>query len=45
MDSVLGLGRSPGDGNGNPFQYIYLGDSMDRKAWWVTEHGVAKSWA
>ena len=41
--SVPGLGRSPGGGHGNPFQYSRLENSMDRGAWWVTVHGVAKS--
>ena len=35
-------GRSLGEGNGNPFQYSCLGNPMDRAAWWVTVHGVAK---
>ena len=35
-------GRSPGVGNGNPVQYSCLENSMDRGAWWVTVHGVAK---
>ena len=30
--SITGLGRSPGEGNGNPFQYAYLENSMDRGA-------------
>ena len=30
---VLGLGRSPGIGNGNPLQYSYLGNSMETGAW------------
>ena len=34
--------RSPGGGNGNPFQYACLGNSMDRGAWGATVHGVAK---
>ena len=38
-----GSGRSPGEGNGNPFQYSCLGNSMDRGAWWATVHGVTKS--
>ena len=38
------LGSSPGEGNGNPLQYSYLGNSMDRGAWRATVHGVAKSW-
>ena len=36
-------GRSPGEGNGYPLQYFGLDNSMDRGAWWVTVHGVAKS--
>ena len=39
----LGQEDSPGGGNDNPFQYSYLGNPMDRGAWWVTVHGVAKS--
>ena len=38
------LGRSPGEGNGNPLQYPYLGNPMDRGAWWATVHGIAESW-
>ena len=41
--SIPGLGRSPGEGNGNPLQYSCLENSMDGGAWWVTVHGVAKS--
>ena len=41
--SIPGLGRSPGKGNGNPFQYSCLGNPMDRGAWWATVHGVANS--
>ena len=44
VGSILGSGRSPGKGNGNPLQYSYLGNSMGRGAWWATVHGVAKSW-
>ena len=36
------LGRPPGVGNGNPFQYSCLENSMDRGAWWATLHGVAE---
>ena len=36
-------GRSPGVGNGNPFQYSFLENFMDREAWWNTIHGVTKS--
>ena len=42
--SIPGLGRSPGEGNGNPLQYYCLENSTDRGAWWATVHGVAKSW-
>jgi len=42
--SVLGLERSPGEGNGNPLQYSCLGNLMDRGDWWATVHGVTKSW-
>ena len=42
MGSIPGLGRSPGEGNGNPLQYPCLGNLMDRGAWWTTVHGVAK---
>ena len=41
--SILGLGRSPGEGNGNPLQYSCLENCMDGGAWWATVHGVAKS--
>ena len=37
------LGRSPGEWNGNPLQYSYLENFMDRGAWRVIVHGVAKS--
>ena len=33
------LGRSPGEGNGNPFQCSFLRNPMDRGAWWATVHG------
>ena len=42
--SIPGLGRSPGGGHGNPLQYFYLENPMDRRAWWATVRGVAKSW-
>ena len=40
---IPGLGRSPGEGNGNPLQYSCLENSMDGGAWWATVCGVAKS--
>ena len=39
---IPGLGRSPGEGNGNLLQYSCLGNPVDRGAWWVTVHGVTK---
>ena len=41
--SILGLGRSPGEGKGNPLQHSCLENPMDGGAWWATVHGVAKS--
>ena len=41
--SVPKLGRSPGEGNGNPRQYSCLGNPMDRGAWRAIVPGVAKS--
>ena len=40
---IPGLGRSPGEGNGNPLQYSCLENSMDRRAWWARVHAVAGS--
>ena len=37
------VGRSPGEGHGNPIQYTCLQNSIDRRAWWATIHVVAKS--
>ena len=45
LGSVPGLGRSPGEGNGNPLQYSCLGNPMHRGAWHATVHEVAKSQA
>ena len=42
MGSVLGVGRSPGGGHGNPLQYSCLENPMDRGAWQTTVHGVAE---
>ena len=42
MGSILGSGRSAGEGNGNPLQYYCLGSPIDRGAWWAIVHGVAK---
>ena len=39
---IAGLRRSPGEGNGDLFQYSCLGNPMDRGAWQDTVHGVAK---
>ena len=43
LGSIPGLGRSPGEGNGNPLQYSCLENPMDGGAWWATVHGVTKS--
>ena len=43
LGSIPGLGRSPGEGNGNPLQYSYLENPTDGGVWWATVHGVAKS--
>ena len=40
---ILGSGRSPGDGNGNPLQYACLGNPMDRGGRWATVYGFTKS--
>ena len=42
MGSIVGLERFPGEGNGNPLQYSFLGNLMDRGAWRTTVHGVTK---
>ena len=40
---IPGLGRSLGEGHGNPLQYSCLENPIDRGAWWATVHGIAKS--
>ena len=42
--SIPGLGRYPGEGNGNPLQQSCLENPMEGGAWWATIHGVAESW-
>ena len=42
MGSMPGLGRSPGEGNGNPLQYSCPGNPMDSGAWWAIVHGVTE---
>ena len=39
-----GLGRSPGEGKGNPLQYSFVENPMDRGARRTTVHGIAKNW-
>ena len=41
--SIPGLGRSPGEGDGNPLQNSCLKNPKDRGAWWATVQRVAKS--
>ena len=43
--SIPGLGRSPGEGNGSPFQYSCLENPMDHGAWQATVQGVGHDWA
>ena len=43
MGSVLGSGRSPGGGHGNPLWYSCTENPMDSRAWWATVNGVAES--
>ena len=43
LGSIPGLGRFSGEGNGYPFQYSCLKNSMDKGVWWATVHGVTKS--
>ena len=42
MGLISRSGRSPGIGNGNLLQYSFLGNSMDRRSWQATIHGVAE---
>ena len=43
LGSIPGLGRPPGEGNGNPLQYSFLENPMDRGAWWSIVSGGRKS--
>ena len=43
LGSIPGLGRAPGEGNGNPLHYSCLGNPLDRGAWQVIVHVVAKT--
>ena len=43
LGSIPGSGRSPGEGNGSPLQYLFLENAMDRGAWQAIVPGVAKS--
>ena len=42
-NSIAGSERSLREGNGNPLQYSYLGNPIDREAWRATVYGAAKS--
>ena len=39
---ILGLGKSPGEGNGNPLQYSCLENPLARGSWWATVHGLQR---
>ena len=43
MGLIIGSGRSPGGGNGNPLQYSCLGNPMERGTWQAVVHMIAKS--
>ena len=43
MGLIPGLGRSPGEGNGNPLQYSFLENPVDRGTWQATAHMVTQS--
>ena len=43
MHSIPRLGKSPGEGNGNPLPHSCLENPLDRGGWWATVHSVAKS--
>ena len=43
VGSILGSGRSPGGGNGNPLQYSSLENPRERGPWWAAVHGVKSS--
>ena len=42
LGSISGLGRSPGEGNGNPLKYSCLENPMDKGAWQATVYGVTR---
>jgi len=44
LDLIPGLGRSPGEGNGNPLQYSCLENPVDGRAWQAIVHGVKNRW-
>ena len=43
LDSIPGLGRSPGEGNGNPLQYSCLKNPIDRGTWRASVYGITES--
>ena len=45
VGKISGQGRSPEEGNGNPLEYSYLENPMDRGVWRATVHSISKSWA
>ena len=45
VGSIPGMGRSPGEGNGNPFQSSRQENPMDKGPWWATVHRVSQNWS
>ena len=43
VGSIPGLGRTPGGGHGNPLQYSYVENPMNRGFWWAAAHRVSKN--
>ena len=43
MGLIPGSGKSPGEGKGNPLQYSFQENPVDRGAWWAITHGATKS--
>ena len=44
MGFIPSSGSSPGEGNGDPLQYSFPGNPMNRGTWWATVHGLQRGW-